>query len=78
MRERAQAPLNRGPLLIAKGLRRPFQRRIGMQLERKPTRLYAKFQRRLLDPDRAEIAKRSNDVGPDQESPRIAHEISSP
>jgi hypothetical protein len=36
-----------------------------MDLKRKPTQVSLQFSRRLFGPDRAEIAKRSNNVGPD-------------
>jgi len=75
MRERAQATLDRRPLRIAKGLRCALQRRIGVQLEREPSRRYAELLCCLFDPDRAEVAKRSNDVGPDQQSTRTAHDV---
>jgi len=61
----AQAFFDRGPLLVAKGLGCALERRLGMQFERQPPRGDAEFARRLLDPDRAEIAEGSNDVGPD-------------
>jgi hypothetical protein len=38
-----------------------------MQLERQPPRANAEFLRSLLDPDRAEITERSNDVRPNEE-----------
>ena len=74
-REHAQSALDRGPLLIAERLRRAARRRIRMQLERKPTRLYAELLRRLLDPDRAEITERSNDVRPDEKTAWLAHDM---
>jgi hypothetical protein len=36
-----------------------------MDLKRKPTQVSFQFSRRLFGPDRAEIAERSNNVGPD-------------
>jgi hypothetical protein len=37
---------------------------IRMDLERKHTQLSLEFSRRFVGPDRADVAKRSNDVGP--------------
>jgi hypothetical protein len=45
-----------------------------VQLEWKPTRRHAELLCCLFDPDRAEIAERSNDVGPDEKRPRLAHD----
>ncbi|MDQ6944017.1 MAG: hypothetical protein M3169_16085 [Candidatus Eremiobacteraeota bacterium] len=61
-------------MLVAKGLRRTRQRRIRVQLEWKPTRRHAELLCCLFDPDRAEIAEWSNDVGPDEKRPRLAHD----
>jgi hypothetical protein len=38
-----------------------------MQFERQPTGAKSERRRGFLDPDRAEIAKRSNDVGPNEQ-----------
>jgi hypothetical protein len=65
--------LDRRPLRIAKRLRRTVRRGVGVQLERQPARRDAELLRCLFDPDRAEIAKRSNDVGPDQQNTRAVH-----
>ncbi len=44
-----------------------------MQLERQPLRANAELPRGLLDPDRAEITERSNDVRPDEEYRFVVH-----
>lgn len=77
-REHAQATLDLGPLFIAKGLWRSLQRRIGVQLERKPTRRNTKLPCCFLDPDRAEIAEWSNDIRPDEKRTRLAHDMEFP
>ena len=44
-----------------------------MQLEGQPTRANAELLRRFLDPDRAEITERSNDVRPYEEHWFVTH-----
>jgi hypothetical protein len=53
------------PSLGRKRFRRPFRRRLRMNLKWKPTQISLEPFRRLFGPDRAEITKRSNNVGPD-------------
>jgi hypothetical protein len=62
--ERVQPLPNCRPLSVREGFRRAFRRRFGMKLERQPARRNAELSGCLLDPDRAEIAVRSNDVRP--------------
>jgi hypothetical protein len=56
---------NPWPVLRRKRLPRSLGRRIRMNLKGKPTQVGLQFSRRLFGPDRAEIAERSNNVGPD-------------
>jgi len=50
------------PFGIGEGLIGALDRSFGMQFERQPAGAYAQLPRSLLDPDRAEITERSNDV----------------
>jgi hypothetical protein len=50
------------PFGIGEGLIGALDRSVGMEFERQPAGAYAQLPRSLLDPDRAEIAERSNDV----------------
>jgi hypothetical protein len=50
------------PFGIGEGLIGALDRSVGMEFERQPAGAYTQVPRSLLDPDRAEIAERSNDV----------------
>src|SRR5579863_2912716 len=62
---------NSGPRLGWKRFGCAFRRRFGMKLERKPAQLCVELARRSFGPDRAEIAIRSNNVGPDVDDARF-------
>jgi hypothetical protein len=62
-----QPRADRRPFGIRKRLVSALRRHLGMQFERQPAGADAQFFRRFLDPDRAEITKRSNDVRPDEQ-----------
>jgi hypothetical protein len=55
---------NLRPVLRRKWFLCPFGRRLRMNLKWKPTQISLELSRRLFGPDRAEVAKRSNNVGP--------------
>ncbi len=66
-----QALANCGPSFRRKGFGRAFRRRLRMQLEGKPAQLCVELSCSLFGPDRAEIAVRSNNVGPDVDDARF-------
>jgi hypothetical protein len=61
------------PLRIGERLIRSLRRCVGMQFEWQPTRTDAELPRRFFDPDRAEVAERSNDIGPNVQNLIIIH-----
>jgi hypothetical protein len=56
---------NLRPVLRWKRFRCPLRRRLRMNLKWKPTQISLEPFRRLFGPDRAEVTKGSNNVGPD-------------
>jgi len=56
---------NLWPVLRRKRFRCPVGRRLRMNLKWKPTQISLESLRRLFGPDRAEVTKRSNNIGPD-------------